>query len=408
MPVGIGTCLSLLGDASLYAVLPTHTEAAGVTLASIGILLSANRFIRLALNGPAGVAYDRWPRRRMFVPALFVGAFSTALYAFTEGFWPLLLGRLLWGLAWVGIWIGGNTIVLDIARDQNRGQWVGAYQISFYLGSSGGFLLGGVLTDRLGYHEAMSISAGLTFLGALVALVFLPETLGSRQKAAEAEAARRPAVQSSAGTVDSVATQPPAAWPVYAAAVALYASQRLALAGVLSSTFGLFLLEQMGDPVQLAGHSLGVATLTGLGLGLSRLIAATAAPVMGGLSDRMGNRWRVAAGGLLPGAAGFGLLAAGLPLTTLVGVPLTAVTEGSNQGLSTALLGDLSAFERQSRRLGVLFTIGDLASAIGPPLAYALIPWIGIRTVYLLSAALFVAVFFLILGIDKKRASPAK
>jgi len=403
LPVGVGTCLSLLGDASLYAVLPTHTIEAGVSVASVGALLSANRFIRLALNGPGGMAYDRWRRRWLFVPALFIGALSTALYGVTQGFWPLMLGRLLWGLAWVGIWIGGNTIVLDIARDDTRGRWVGAYHVSFFLGSAGGSLLGGFLTDGLGYHQAMSISAGLTFLGAVFALIFLPETRELRRKPKETEGTPHPSARLS----PDASASPPAADRIgrreLASAVGLYAVHRLAMAGVLSSTFGLFVLAQLGDTVQVAGHSIGVATLTGLGLGLSTLIAATSAPIIGGLSDRAGSRWRVAAGGLLPGVAGFSLLAVGLPLTTLVGVPLTAITGGSNQGLSTALIGDLGSSDRQSQRLGVLFTVGDLASAVGPPLAYALIPLVGISSLYLLVAGLFVSMFLVTLGTDRKR-----
>jgi len=174
------------------------------------------------------------------------------------------------------------------------------------------------------------------------------------------------------------------------------------MAGVLQPTLGLFLLELMGRQAQIAGHAVGVATLTGLGLGFATLIAATSAPVMGALSDRVGNRWRVAAGGLVPGVAGFSLLAAGLPLTTLVGVPLTAITGGSNQGLSTALIGELGDIRRQGRRLGVLFTVGDLTSALGPPLAYALMPLIGIRNVYLLTAGLFVFMFFVFLRIARQ------
>ena len=170
----------------------------------------------------------------------------------------------------------------------------------------------------------------------------------------------------------------------------------------MQSTFGLFLREQMGDQTQVAGRVLGVATLTGLGLGLSTLISATSAPVMGSLSDRVGDRWRVAAGGLLPGVVGLGLLALGSPLAIFAGIPLVAVTGGSNQGLSTALIGDLGK-ERQSRRLGVLLTVGDLASAIGPPLAYWLIPLIGIESVYAMSAGIFVFMFFVILRTGKEQ-----
>jgi MFS family permease len=118
---------------------------------------------------------------------------------------------------------------------------------------------------------------------------------------------------------------------------------------------------------------------------------------MGTISDRVGNRWRAAAGGLTAGVVGFSLLAVGAPLTTLLGIPLVAITSGSNQGLSTALIGDLGNRGRQSQRLGVLFTVGDLTSAIGPPLAYALMPWIGIKNVYWLSAGLFASMFLITL-----------
>jgi MFS family permease len=85
-------------------------------------------------------------------------------------------------------------------------------------------------------------------------------------------------------------------------------------------------------------------------------------------------------------------MALGLPAAILAGVPLTAISSGSNQSVSTALVGDLGESGRQSRRLGVLFTVGDLASAVGPLLAYALIPQLGTASLYLLAAGLFAAV----------------
>ena len=377
VPVGLGTGLSLMGDSSLYAVLPTHVTEAGIPLATVGILLSANRFIRLVLNVPAGMAFDRWPRRPLFVTALFIGSASTAIYALTQGFWPLLFGRLLWGLAWVGIWVGGNTIILDISRQDNRGRWVGAYQIAFFLGASGGAILGGLLTDWLGYHQAMGIGASLTVLGALVALLFLPETRGLRPDRGGSDI-----------TQPNPIVKPPRRDELISA-IALMGVNRLVVAGILMSTFGLLLYEQIGDSVEIAGHIIGVATLTGIGLGTQALVSMVAAPAMGGLSDRTGNRWQVTAGGLAPGVAGFSLFAVGAPLTILLGLPLVAITSGSNQGLSTALVGDLSAEGRHGRQLGWLFTTGDLASAIGPLLAYALIPWLGLSQIYLLAAGLF-------------------
>src|SRR3970040_1677051 len=152
LPIGLGTALSLMGDTALYAVLPTHTSAAGISLVSVGVILSANRWIRLITNGTAGVAYDRGPHRWFFVLAMFLGALSTALYAGTQGFWPLLAARLLWGLAWAGIWVGGNTIIPDVTTAGDRGRWTGLYQFSFYLGLTLGLPAGGLLTGLPGVY----------------------------------------------------------------------------------------------------------------------------------------------------------------------------------------------------------------------------------------------------------------
>lgn len=103
-------------------MLPTHAADAGVVLASVGLLLSANRWVRLAANGAVGWLSDHWPCRRVFVPALFLGAVSTAIYALQPRFALFLLGRMLWGIAWSDIWVAGNATIFDIATNGNRGR----------------------------------------------------------------------------------------------------------------------------------------------------------------------------------------------------------------------------------------------------------------------------------------------
>jgi len=61
--VAMAVAISLLGDSTLYAVLPSHADPLGIKLAFVGILLSANRFVRLLTNSLAGYVHDhtgRW------------------------------------------------------------------------------------------------------------------------------------------------------------------------------------------------------------------------------------------------------------------------------------------------------------------------------------------------------------
>ena len=377
-----------MGDATLYIVLPTHTAEAGIPLASVGILLGVNRAVRLLTNGPAGVAYDRWPRRRLFVPALFLGALSTALYAATRGFWPLMVGRLLWGLAWSGIWVGGATVILDVTTGQDRGRLTGLYQIWFFLGAGFGALAGGLLTDRVGYTATMWIAAGLTALGGLAAWIWLPETRGMRESNA--------ALRSNWDGPKLGANR--RLW----LAASMQAANRFVVAGVLMATMGLLVQDRLGA----GGALLGVATLTGLLTAGRTSLSMLAAPVAGAASDRLGSRWRVSAWALAIGAAGMALVTQSAPAAILTGIALAAAASGGIQTLATALTGDLVSQEQRGRAIGLLHTAGDLGSAIGPPVAYALLPRLSLTGVYGVCAALFAAQLLMVLWFQSRQAQP--
>jgi MFS family permease len=373
LPLGLGTALSLMGDGTLYTVLPTHTAEAGIALSSVGIILGVNRAVRLFLNGPAGLAYDRSPRRRLFVPALFIGALSTAVYAATRGFWPLLVGRLLWGLAWSGIWVGGATVILDVTAAQDRGRWTGLYQTWFFLGAALSTFAGGLLTDWLGYGATMWIGAAVTTAGGVVALILLPETRSAHSNLGTPSIEEiNPRLRANRGL-----------W----VAASLQGINRFVTAGVLAATIALLVQDRLSS----ANLALGVATLTGVLMAGRTLLSMVAAPLAGTASDWLGSRWGVAAWGLAIGVVSMALVAWGKPLAILAGVSLGAVAGGSVQALVTALTGDVVNEAQRGRAIGLLHTAGDLGSAVGPPAAYVLMPWIELRGVYLLCAGLFAA-----------------
>ncbi len=388
-----------MGDSALYTVLPLNIAAAGITLAGVGILLSVNRMVRLLFNAPAGAIYDRWPRRRLFVPALFLGALSTGIYALTSGFWPLFVGRILWGLAWTGIWVGGNTIILDITGESDRGRWIGRYQAAFFLGAAGGALVGGFLTDLLGFRPAMGVAALIQLSGAIAAWVLLPET--RTVKEILNSATDRPTETRSLPTNGQPGAERNTAY-------ALLGVNRLVVAGVIPATLGLFIQGRVDGSVRLMGGEIGVATLAGLGLGFTTLVSMMTVPAIGRWSDRTATRWQVVGYGLLAGVIGFLCLALGRIWLILPGLFLIAWMSGSSTSLSTALVGDLSEPARQSRQLGVLYTIGDLGSAIGPPFVFFVLPYLGLEWIYLVLAAVILLMFLWVFRwVQKPRVRPA-
>lgn len=395
IPLGIGTAISLLGDNTLYTVLPDPDIAAqaGVTLTMVGFLLGINRLTRVVLNGPMGLLYDRLPRRNLLLAALFLGALSTALYGFTRGLVPLLVGRVLWGAAWSGIWIGGNTVVLDISDDHNRGRLSGQYQMWFFIGVATASILGGTFTDVFGFRGGLAISAGLTGLAALMWVALLPET-----RPAGGPSPRR-------DTRDLPGEGFP--WRVtLLSSVPLFAA-RFLFAGVLAATGILWLGSFLGRETALFGLVIPLATLTGGFNSVRTLASIGGAPLAGWLSDRLRRRWGVVAASVAIGAGGLWLMGGATLVPALLGGLLASVTGGAVQAMVSALIGDGVRLERQSRALSVTFILGDLGSALGPPLALGLLDLLTIGEVYRFCAAFFALIVLFALWRSRAEARSA-
>ena len=92
------TALSLLGDQALYALLPLYFQEIGLLPIQVGILLSANRWVRLLSNHLAEQLVQRFPVNLMLILSLALGALLSLAYAYFTSFLVLLVARCLWGL----------------------------------------------------------------------------------------------------------------------------------------------------------------------------------------------------------------------------------------------------------------------------------------------------------------------
>jgi MFS family permease len=380
LPLGVAVALSLTGDSTLYAVLANQTEVVGITLGMVGVLLGVNRLVRVPGNLVAGALNDRMGRRRLFLGGLFLGILSTLGYGLVWGFWPFFATRLLWGIAWALINVGAYNMVLDWSLPENRGRMTGLYQISYMLGLALSPILGGVLTDALGFRSAVFVCAVVSSVGLLVAFVALPETRRRPDRAVAGGGRAHRSWAQVADTLRKVDRQ------VLAAAY-VYLTVYFVSSGVLVSTISLYLGQQWDTAISLAGAVIGVASLAGIMLALRASLGMLAGPLAGAMSDRLENRWPVVWAGILLGAAGFMLLVLVAELwAMLVGVALVSLSAGALLAVLAALVGDRAAGDRQGVMMGALAAAGDIGSAAGPILAYALAARLELRWVYLLCA----------------------
>lgn len=377
--LGVGVFLALFSDTALYIVLPVNTESAGILLSQAGLMLAANRLVRIPLNGPGGLLIERLPRRRVLLAAQGCGVLASLLYVVT-GFWPLLGGRLLWGVAWVGFWIAGNAALLDVAPAAQRGRLTGRFHMWIFAGFAGGALTGGLLNDWLGYTRSFLVFAAL----GLVALLFwwrrLPETRASGHPARGGEDA---APEAAGGKRRPVRLRP------LVTAMLLAALNWFIFLGIIGAILTLLLQEKIGEALMVGALWLPLTTLSGLTSAGNHLLSMVTAPLAGRHSDHTGDRWRLILFALLLGSASLALAARAEGLLVLAGILPGAVTTSILQTQTTALVGDLVPAARRPRVLGLFTTLGDVGSAAGPLVAFALIGagWT-LAQVLLLAAAL--------------------
>ncbi len=366
--VSLAVAATLPGDALLYAVLPVVWAELGLELWMVGVLLGANRAVRLATNPWAGALVVRRGIHGPFTAAVFATAGVTAAYAVAPGFAALLALRLVWGALWSFLRLGGFLAALS-AGDMGRGQALGFYNGIANLGTLLAMATGGLLTDAFGFRATM---VGFALLALPAGLAMWREGPGPEDEARE------------------TAAEAPAEWPGALRRWAVYGGALVTgMAGspLVLATLGLRLVEVHGEQIAIGGALLGAATLNGALLGVRFALQPVWAPLAGRLSDRFGRRPFAA---LVGGVCAASLLALSVQ-EQLAGTVVVAVflfLSGAALRVSCdAMAGDAAPASGRARFMGWYSNAADLGTAVGPLLAYPLVEAIGLGAVYRLGAA---------------------
>jgi MFS family permease len=402
MSVSLGMAVALLGDSLLYAVLPTRPSSFGVSVAMVGVLLSVNRFVRLVSNPAAAAVFRRFGSRMPFYAALAATVVATATYGLAKGFWILLWARILWGVCFSLLRLGGYAAVLEVSTESNRGFFMGFYQGVSRLGSLAGVLLGGLLTDVLGQRETILLFAGITALGLPLALVGREGQARTRETSVavgkgRAEAALPYRCAGAGSTASAVGSEPATRANPLAINYAAFA-HGLVISGLVTGTLGFLLREQFGSEVGMLSMTVGVATLTGSLLSLRWFSDLGLGAYLGYLSDRWGRR-RVIFNALLWVCAALLVLVFVAPLAAVVPAVVSMFVAATALTVSLdSAAGDVAARTGDVRVMTRYATWLDLGAALGPIIGLALGTLAALRAVYLGGGVILVsaAVLYLV------------
>ncbi|TPE69785.1 MFS transporter [Halalkalibacterium halodurans] len=376
--VALVTALCLLGDSLLYVALPIYYREVGLqSLWEVGIILSLNRFVRIPINPLVGKCYQHVTLRTGLLIAVSLTLVTTIGYGVGYGFFVWVILRLLWGIAWSFLRLGGLFTVLEEATDSNRGKLMGQYNGLYRLGSLGGMLGGGILASFIGLSATAIIFGVLAVLAIPYVLRYVPSLAQERTGQPEGDSTEKKRKG------------------LYGRHAILAISSGLLLAlflqGLFGSTLSLLMLEHYGETIYIVGMIVGVTALSGVLQGVRWVWEPFLAVLFGHWSDGDRGRLPLFILFLIMTALGYGAMVLSLPLIIwLAAVIVVMVASTALTTLIDALTSDVAKGQDANRVMTSYTVFLDVGAALGPLLAYFLLDiGLSLTFVYLSSAVIF-------------------
>lgn len=165
--------LMLPTDVVLYLLLPMYAGSFGVSLAEAGMLLAANRLVRIVGYGWVARFYARRGDRPTCTLAVLASVACALGYATLSGFWLLLPLRLLWGLSFAALNLA--TQALATAQTAGAARRSGRSRAIIAVGPVLALPLGALLAQWAG-PRAIFVLLAVAALAGLLAARRLPST----------------------------------------------------------------------------------------------------------------------------------------------------------------------------------------------------------------------------------------
>lgn len=365
-----GACV--LGNEMLFIVMPIYWEFFGLTsLWQVGVLLSINRFIRLPMNPVVGWCYHKIDKRTGILIAVTLSIISTFSYGSLKGFWILLAMRILWGISWSFLRLGGYLTVISSSGNKTRGQFIGLYNGLWGLGTLFGMLIGGVFTELVGIRMITTVFAIIGILTIPLVIRFVPNTVSVPNVEKERKA-------------NSIFTDKKQLMILVNGLIVAFV-----IYGIFSSTISKVIEYQMDDKFIVLSFTVGAVAVAGLiqafRMGLDPFIA----PLIGKWSDQKCGRIPMLMIALLFGSISLFIIPLKIPFYLFLCLLLVfQLTSTLLITTSDSLAADLSTGPTGIKTMTYYTLSADLGSALGSLISFIVIDFIGLHWLYWITSSL--------------------
>ncbi|MBQ8737486.1 MAG: MFS transporter [Bacteroidaceae bacterium] len=169
--------MMFLGFWTLIPILPFYLkESYNCSESQVGLILCCYTITALSIRPFSGYLLDSFKRKPLYILAYTLFCLCFLGYTLINALILFVIIRALHGMAFGGVTVGGNTIVVDIMPPSRRGEGLGYYGLTNNTAMSIGPMAGLLLHDIMSYNEIFITALSVTIVGlTLASLVKCPE-----------------------------------------------------------------------------------------------------------------------------------------------------------------------------------------------------------------------------------------
>jgi len=171
---------TITGVGIVVPLLPVYARNLGAGGLYIGLIFGAFSLSRVFFLPYFGRLSDKKGRKPLIVAGLLAYTIVSVAFLLSDTIGSLILIRLVQGVASAMLMPVIQAYVGDITPAGREGFTMGLFNMSVFFGLSLGPVLGGVIHDRLSLEAAFGGMGGLSLIGFLLSLVFLPPVRSER------------------------------------------------------------------------------------------------------------------------------------------------------------------------------------------------------------------------------------
>lgn len=161
----------------LIPVLPFYLrESFGCPAATLGAILSCYTVSALCARPFSGYLMDKFPRKPIYVICYFICASIFVGYMVATMLTWFILLRIMHGLSFSWVTVGGNTLCVDITPSARRGEALGYYGLTNNTAMALGPMTGLFLHGHFSYNSIFLTGMCFSVLGLICACFVKPRT----------------------------------------------------------------------------------------------------------------------------------------------------------------------------------------------------------------------------------------